>query len=112
MAVAQSLAAAHSATAAAQWQQRGGCSGFTGTVRECTDAHTFERHQRADVRIFVIGRGWRDDSANGIDVIGSNGGARGDVHRRHQCAAADNDDAANDDTAGAIANGDGDDIVC
>ena len=74
------------------------------------DAHTFERHQRADVRIFVIGRGWREDSADGIVVVGSDGGTREDVHRGCQCAAAADDDVSNDDTADA--DGDGDDIVC
>jgi hypothetical protein len=104
------------ATAAAWWQQRGGCGGFTGTVRECADAQAVERHRRADVRVFVIVRGQRDDSANGIVVGGSNGGARGDVHREvhrgHQCAAAADDAAAKDDTTNADADGDGDDIVC
>ncbi len=98
--------------AAARWQQRGGCGGFIGTVRKCIGAHAFERHQRADVRIFVIDLGWRDDSANGIFVVGSDGDARGDVHRGRQCAAAANNDAAYNDTADADADGDGDDIVC
>ena len=106
-----------SAVAAARWQQRRGCGRFTGTVRKCADAHTFECHQRADVRIFVIDQGQRDDNADGIVVVGSNGGACGDVHRSRQCAAAADDDAANDDTANAIiaeadAEGDGNDIVC
>jgi hypothetical protein len=35
---------AHSATAAARWEQRGGCGGFTGTVREWANACAFERH--------------------------------------------------------------------
>ncbi len=34
-----------------------------------------------------------DDSADGIVVIGSNGGARGDVHRGCRCAAAPADNA-------------------
>ncbi len=68
--------------------------------------------QRAIVRVFVIGRGRRYISADGIVVVGSNGGARGDVHRSRQCAAAADDDAANDDTADADAGSDGDDIVC
>ncbi len=114
VAAARSAAAVHSATAAAQWQQRRGCGGFTGTVCECADAHTFERHQRAEVRVFVIGRERRDDSADGIVVVGSNSGARGDVHRGRQCAAAANDDVSGNDTANANAdgNGDGNDIVC
>ncbi len=84
---ARSAAAAHSATVAAWWQQHGGCGGFTGTVRECADARAFERHRRTDVRAFVLGRGWRDDSADGIVVVGSDGGARGDVHCGRRCAA-------------------------
>jgi len=100
VAAARSEAAVHSATAAAWWEQRGGCGGFTGTVRECTDAHAFERHQRADVRVFVIGRGRRDDSADGI--VGD-GGARGDVHRGCQCAAAADDDTPVE-TSTAVAN--------
>ncbi len=104
--------------AAARWQQCGGCGGFTGTVRKCADAHAFEHHRRADVCIFVIGQRRRDDSADGIVVVGSNGGARGDVHCRRQCAAAAANDAANDNTAAADANADADadanadDIVC
>ena len=78
------------------------------------DAHAFERHRRANVRFFVIGQGRREDSADGIVVVGSNGGAREDVHRGHQCAAAAADDISDDDTANADADadGDGDDIVC
>jgi hypothetical protein len=56
----------------ARWQQHGGCGGFTGTVRECANARAF---------VFVLGRGQRDDSADGIVVVGSDGGARCDVHR-------------------------------
>ena len=96
VAAAQSAAAAHSATAAAWWQQHGGCGRFTGTVRECADALAFERHRRADVRAFVLGRGRRDDSADGIVVIGSDGGARGDVHHGRRCAAPPADDAHGD----------------
>ena len=98
--------------AAAWWQQHGGCGGFTGTVRERANAHAFERHQRANVRVFVLGQGRRNDSADGIVVVGSNGGARGDVHCGCQCAAAANNDVAADDTADANSNGDGDDIIC
>ncbi len=57
------------------------------------NVRAFERHRRADVRVFVLGRGRRDDSADGIVVVGSDGGARGDVHRGHRCAAAASDDA-------------------
>ena len=60
------------------------------------------RHQRADVRVFVLGQGRREDSANGIVIVGSDGGARGDVHRGRRCAATANKDA----------DGDADDIVC
>ena len=56
----------------ARLQQHGGCGGFTGTVRECANARAF---------VFVLGRGQRDDSADGIVVGGSNGGARCDVPR-------------------------------
>ena len=55
------------------------------------------RHQqRADVRVVALGRGWRDDSANGIVVVGSDGGARGEVHRSRRCAAAAADNADGD----------------
>ncbi len=74
----------------------------SGTVRECADAHAFERHRRADVRVFVLGRGWRDNSVDSIIVVGSNGVARGNVHRGRRCAAAANDDA----------DGNANDIVC
>ncbi len=76
--------------------------GGSGTVRECADAPAFERHRRADVRVFVLGRGWRDDSVNSIVVVGSDGVAREDVHRGRRCA-----DTADDD-----ANCDADDILC
>ena len=76
--------------------------GGSGTVRECADAHAFERDRRANVRIFVLGRGWRDDSVDSIIVVGSDGVDRGDVHRGCRCAAAANNDA----------NGNTDDIVC
>ena len=51
----QSAAVAHSTTAAARWELRGGCGGFTGTVREWANASDFERHRLADVRVFVLG---------------------------------------------------------
>ncbi len=76
--------------------------GGSGTVRKCADAPAFERQQRADVRKFVLGRGRRDDSIDSIVVVSSEGVARGDVHRKHRCAAAAADDA----------DGDADDIVC
>ena len=111
---ARSAAAAHSAMGTVLWQQRGGCGRFTGTVRDCAGTHAFKRHRRANVRVFILGQGRRDDSADGIIVVGSDGGARGDVHCCRQCAAAANDDAANDDTADADADadGNGEDIVC
>jgi hypothetical protein len=80
----------------ARWQQHGGCGGFTGTVRECANARAFKRHQRANVRVFILGRGRRDDSADGIVVVGSGGGARGDVHLDRQCTAATAADADGD----------------
>ncbi len=112
MAAAQSAAVAHSATVAARWQQRGGCRGFFGTVHECADARAFECHRRAYVRVFVLGRGQRDGSAEGIVVVSSDVGAHGDVNCSRQCAAAAGDNVADDDTADANDNGDADDIVC
>jgi len=86
-----------------QWRQRDSAtSAGIGTVRKCADTHAFERHRRTDIRIFVLGRGWRDDSVDSIVVFGSDGVAHGDVHRGRRCAAAANDDA----------DGDADDIVC
>ena len=111
---------------AQRWQQRGGggsvSSGGGSAKRGCgaqrdggsavaaarrlRQIHRhrpkMRHHQRADVRVFVLGRGWRDDSVNGIVVVGSDGGALGDVHRGRRCAAAAADDA----------NGNADDIVC
>jgi hypothetical protein len=106
VAAARSAAAAYSATAAAQWQQCRGCGRFIGTGRDCADAHAYNRHRRADVRIFVIGRGRRDNSADGIVVVGS-------APVKTSTAVA-NVDVSNDDTANAYAdaNGDGNDIVC
>jgi len=66
------------AVAAAQQLDVGG----SGTVRKCADTHAFERHRRTDIRIFVLGRGWRDDDS--IVVVGSDGVAHGDVHRGWQ----------------------------
>jgi hypothetical protein len=65
----QSAAVAHSAMAAARWEQRGGCGGFTGTVRKWANARAFECRRLADVRVFVLGRGQRDDSVDGIVVV-------------------------------------------
>jgi hypothetical protein len=103
--------AVHSVTAAARWQQHGGCGRFAGTVRECADARTFKCHQRADVRLFVLDWRQRDNGGNGIVVGGgSDGSARGDVHRsRRWTAAADGntaDNAADDDTTNADGNAD------
>ena len=86
------------AVAAAQQHDFGG----SGTVRECTDARAFERHRCADVRVFVLGRGLRDDSVDSIVIVGSDGVARGNVHHGRRCATAAND----------VADGDADDIVC
>ena len=76
--------------------------GGSGTVCECANTHAFERHQRADVRVFVLGRGSRDASIDSIVVVGSDGVARGDVHRGRRCATAAND----------VADGDANGIVC
>jgi hypothetical protein len=54
-----------------------------------------------DIRVFILGQGQRDDSADSIVVIGSDGVARGDVHHGRRCTAAADEDA----------NGDADDIV-
>ncbi len=42
---ARSMVTGHSETAAARWQQQGGCGGFTSTIRECANARAFERLQ-------------------------------------------------------------------
>jgi hypothetical protein len=76
--------------------------GGSGTVRECADTHTFKRHRRANVRVFVLGRGWMDNSVDSMVVVGSYGVARGNVHRGRQWAAATND----------VADGDANDIIC
>jgi len=44
----QSVVVAHSAMAAARWEQCGGCGGFTGTVRKWANASAFERHRLAN----------------------------------------------------------------
>ena len=86
------------AVAAAQQRDVGG----SGNIRECANALAFERHQRAYIRLFVLGRGRRDDSVDSIVVVSSDGVARGNVHRGRRCAAAAADDA----------DGDADNIVC
>ncbi len=103
---------AHSATVAEPWQQRGGCGRFAGTVRECADTRAFERYQRVNVRVFVLGQGRRDDSANGMVIVSSDGGARGDDHSGRRCAAVISDDAAGNNTADADGNSNADDIIC
>jgi hypothetical protein len=86
--------------AVAEAQQRD--VGGSGTVRECANARAFKRHQRADVCVFVLGRGQKDDSVDSIIIIGSDGVAREDVHRGRRCANAADDNAY----------GDADDILC
>ncbi len=81
---------------------------IAGTVRECADARPFERHQCANVHVFNLGRGWRDDGADGIVIVGGNSSTRGDVHQGCQCAAAADDNINEDDTVNA--DGDTDDI--
>ena len=79
--------------------------GGSGTIRECSDTHAFERHRRADVRVFVLGRGWRDDSVNSVDsivIVGSDGVARGEVHRGCRCDTAAADDADGDRTSSFV----------
>ena len=84
--------------------------GGSGIVRECADARAVEHHRRADIRIFVLGRGRRDDSIDSIVVVGSNGIARGDVHRGRRCAAAADNNA--DGNANDNADGNANNIVC
>ena len=62
----QSAAVAHSATAAARWEQR---SNATDSPSGSAVGAALERHQLADVRVFVLGRGRRDDSVDGIVVF-------------------------------------------
>ena len=77
------------------------CHGFdivviaerSDAVRECANARTFECHHLADVRIVVLGRGKRDDGADGIVIVGGDGGTRGNVHCDRRGAAADDGDA-------------------
>ena len=47
-------------------------------IHKRTDACAFERHRQANVCAFVLGRGQREDGADGI-VVG-NSGAHGNVH--------------------------------
>jgi hypothetical protein len=96
----QRVGSSMEAAAVAAAQQRN-VSG-SGTIRKCANAQAFERHRRADVRLFVLGRGRRDDSVDSIVVVSSDGVAREDVHRGRRCAAAANDDAE----------GDADNILC
>ena len=58
-----------------------------------------------NVRVFVLGRGRRDNGADGIVIVGGDGGTRGNVHRGHHGAAADYGDADCGDA-------DCDDILC
>jgi hypothetical protein len=80
----------------------------THTPSNATDAPTY-----ASLSLVEDGG---TDSTDGIVVVGSDGGARGDVHRGRQCATAADNDAADEDTADADANADadadGDNIVC
>ncbi len=76
-------------------------------VRSAAAVHSVTASAR-----LVLGRGRRDDSADDIVVVSSNGGAHGDVHRGRQCAAAANNDTADNDTADADGDGGGNDIVC
>ncbi len=86
------------AVAAARQRNVGG----SGPICECADARAFERHRRANVCVFVLGRGRRDHSVDSIVFVSSDGFAHGNVHRGHRCAAASDDDA----------DGDADNIVC
>jgi hypothetical protein len=45
--------------------------------KQSADARAFECHRCADVRVFILGQGRRDDGANGV-VVGDSGG---NVHR-------------------------------
>ncbi len=89
---------ASAAVAAAQQRDVGG----SGTVRECADARAFERHRRADMRIFVLCRGRRDNSVDSIVIVDSDGVARGNVQGSLRCAAADDN----------APKGDADNIAC
>jgi hypothetical protein len=62
----------------------------THAPSNATDAPTY-------ASFFVLGRGWRDDGADGIVVIGGNGGARSNVHRGRRGSADDYGDADCDD---------------
>ncbi len=68
--------------------------GATAPPTPSSKARAFERHRHANVRAFVLGRGWRDDGADCV-VVG-NSGTRGDVHRGHRGADKAESDA--DDT--------------
>jgi hypothetical protein len=62
--------------------------GGSGTVRECTNARTFKRNRRTNIRVFVLGQGQRDNSVNSIVIVGSKDVAREDVHCGWRAAAA------------------------
>jgi hypothetical protein len=64
------------------------------------------------VRVFVLSQGQRDDGANSIVIVGSNGNARGNVHHGRCSAAADNGDADDGNAANDDADGDADNILC
>ncbi len=72
-----------------QWQRDGDGNGGAATAEAAvptlsSDTRAFGRHRHADVRTFVLGRGWRDDGADCV-VVG-NSSARGNVHRGHRGA--------------------------
>ena len=76
------------------------------TVCKRANACAFKCHQRADVPVFVLGQGWRDNGADGIVVVGGDGGIHGDIHHGRRGAGNNDDSAANDANSGA------DDILC
>ena len=87
------------AVAAARQRDVGGI----GTVRECANTHAFERHRRADVGVFVLGRGWRDDSVDSIIFVATTA-----APVATSTAVADARAAAAEDNA----DGNADNIVC
>ncbi len=76
--------------------------GGSGTVRKTQRCMRFQTPSTPDVRVFILGRGRRDNSVDSIVVIGSVGVACSDFHRGCRCAATANDNA----------NGDAYNIVC
>ena len=62
----------------------------THAPSNATDAPTY-------ASFFVLGRGRRDDGADGIVVVGGGGGAHGDVHHGRRGSADDYGDADCDD---------------